>query len=83
MTCALSGTIAWVSDPVPGSAHDTAALRASVLLDLPLDHLPDDQDSARHIGDKDYTGLGMTTPARKQPGRLSMYSRLVKCSASP
>ena len=35
VACTLSGHLAWVSDPLPGRAHDVTALRASGLLDLP------------------------------------------------
>ena len=55
----LSGDLAWVSDPMPGSTHDTLALRESGLLDAP--------ESPKHIGDKGYLGLGMITPVRKPP----------------
>lgn len=69
VACTPSGTIAWVSDPLPGSVHDAAALRASGLLDLPPDHLPHRQAPPTHIGDKGYIGLGMTTPVKKLPGQ--------------
>lgn len=61
VACAHTGRLAWVSDPVPGSRHDTYALRASGA----LDHFPD----TTHVGDKEYIGLGMVTPVRKQPGQ--------------
>ncbi|WP_222706305.1 transposase family protein, partial [Actinomyces ruminicola] len=63
-----SGAIAWVSDPLPGSVHDAAALRASGLLDVPPQDLPGGQAPPTHIGDKGYTGLGMITPIKKLPG---------------
>jgi hypothetical protein len=56
----LTGQLVWVSDPMPGSTHDTKALRSSGLLDIP--------DGPRHIGDKGYIGTGMITPTRKPPG---------------
>ncbi|SDN30878.1 transposase family protein [Actinomyces ruminicola] len=68
VACTPSGAIAWVSDPLPGATHDAAALRASGLLDVPPDHLPDGATAALHIGDKGYLGLGMTTPIKKLSG---------------
>lgn len=62
VACTLSGHLAWVSDPTPGKTHDTAALRASGLLDAP------DPEPPQHLGDKGYIGLGMITPIRKPPG---------------
>ncbi|MDO4900994.1 transposase family protein [Actinomyces sp.] len=69
VACTPSGAIAWVSDPLLGATHDAAALRASGLLDVPPDHLPDGATAALHIGDKGYIGLGMTTPIKKLPGQ--------------
>ncbi|RAX20902.1 transposase [Actinomyces sp. Z5] len=69
VACTPSGAIAWVSDPLPGSVHDAAALRASGLLDVPPDQLPEGATAALHIGDRGYIGLGMTTPVKKQPGQ--------------
>lgn len=68
VACTLSGAIAWVSDPLPASVHDAAALRASGLLDVPPEDLPGGQAPPTHIGDKGYVGLGMITPIKKQPG---------------
>jgi hypothetical protein len=59
VACTLAGQLVWVSDPMPGSTHDTKALRDSGLLDIP--------DGPRHIGDKGYIGTGMITPIRKPP----------------
>ncbi len=61
IACTLSGTLAWVSDPLPGSVHDAKAIRESGLLDAPLT----DNGPPRHVGDKGYIGLGMITPKRK------------------
>ncbi|MDR1293583.1 MAG: transposase family protein [Bifidobacteriaceae bacterium] len=49
----LTGTLVWVSDPLPGRTHDVEALRQSGLLatDIPIAHI----------------GLGMLTPFRKPP----------------
>ena len=60
VACTLTGHLVWVSDPMPGSTHDTKALRDSGLLDVP--------DGPRHVGDKGYIGTGMITPTRKPPG---------------
>lgn len=48
VACTLSGQLAWVSDPAPGSTHDAKALRTSGLLDVP--------DGPEHVGDKGYFG---------------------------
>lgn len=61
VACTHTGRLAWVSDPVPGSRHDTYALRTSGF----LDHFP----ATNHVGDKGCIGLGMITPVRKQPGQ--------------
>jgi hypothetical protein len=65
VACSLEGRLEWVSDPLPGSTHDAAALRASGLLDTPNPPL--------HIGDKGYIGLGMLTPIRKLPGQEHLH----------
>ena len=57
VACALSGTLAWVSDPQDGCTHDAKALRRSGLLDVPATDLPDGTPPPRHIGDKGYIGL--------------------------
>lgn len=69
VACTLSGHLAWVSDPLPGRAHDVTALRASGLLDLPTSDLPTGTKPPRHLGDKGYTGTTMITPYRKPPHR--------------
>lgn len=56
----LSGTLAWVSDPLPGCTHDTTALRTSGVLDT--------LDPSTWVADKGYQGTGMITPVRKPPG---------------
>ena len=57
----LEGNLAWISDPIAGSRHDTYCLRESgVLLTL---------DPARWIGDKGYVGNGMITPIKKPADR--------------
>ncbi|AZZ55089.1 transposase [Rathayibacter iranicus] len=62
ISCTLDGQLAWVSDPLPGSVHDTKALRESGFLDT-TDNKP------RHFGDRGYTGLNMITPHKKHAGR--------------
>jgi len=56
----LTGTLAWVSDPLPGSTHDATALRASAVLD--------ELDASTWIADRGYQGTGMITPIKKKPG---------------
>jgi hypothetical protein len=56
----LTGTLAWVSDPLPGSTHDTAALRDCGVLDT--------LDASTWIADRGYQGTGMITPTKKTPG---------------
>lgn len=60
VACALSGDLAWVSDPTWGKTHDARALRESGILD--------GEDCPQHLGDKGYIGLGLITPIRKAPG---------------
>ena len=72
VACALSGTLAWVSDPQDGCAHDAQALRRGGLLDVPAADLPDGASPPRRIGDKGRIGLGMITPRRK-PARLPLH----------
>ncbi len=54
VACALSGTLAWVSDPQDGCTHDAKALRRSGLLDVPATDLPDGTPPPRHIGRDEY-----------------------------
>ena len=61
VACTLTGRLAWISDPVDGSRHDTYCLSESgVLLTL---------DPGRWIGDKGYVGNDMITPIRKPAHR--------------
>ena len=61
VACTLAGRLAWISDPVDGSRHDTYCLSESgVLLTL---------DPGSWIGDKAYIGKGMITPVRKPAHR--------------
>ena len=55
--CTLGGDLAWISDPIPGSRHDTYCLGDSELL-VTL-------DPNNWIGDKGYVGNNMLTPIKK------------------
>jgi hypothetical protein len=57
VACDLYGKLKWVSDPVSGNRHDSAALEISGVLD--------GLDPADWTGDKGYIGNGMLTPIRK------------------
>jgi hypothetical protein len=57
VACTLAGKLAWISDPIEGSRHDSHCLNESgVLVTL---------DPADWIADKGYVGNGMVTPVRK------------------
>ena len=60
VACTLDGVLAWISDPLPGNAHDMKALRESGFLDVDTD--------IQHLADKGYIGSDMLTPYRKPPG---------------
>jgi hypothetical protein len=61
VACTLNGKLAWISDPVAGSRHDTYCLGESgVLLTL---------DPGSWIGDKGYVGNSMITPIKKPAHR--------------
>lgn len=57
VACTLSGDLAWISDPIPGSRHDTYCLGESGLL-VTL-------DPSSWMGDKGYIGNDMLTPIKK------------------
>jgi hypothetical protein len=61
LACTLEGELAWVSDPIDGSRHDTYCLRESGALT--------DLDPTRWIGDRGYLGNDMITPFRKPAAR--------------
>ena len=61
VACTLAGRLAWISDPVNGSRHDSYCLRESGVL-LTLDH-------GKWIGDKGYVGNDMITPIKKPAHR--------------
>jgi len=66
VACDLNGRLRWISDDLPGSIHDSKALRLHGLAD-PGD--PHPWNDATLIGDKGYIGMGMLTPIRRQPGQ--------------
>jgi hypothetical protein len=57
----LDGELAWISDPVNGSRHDTYCLRESGALTSDA--------AASWTGDKGYVGTGMLTPFKKPAHR--------------
>ena len=57
VACTLSGSLAWISDPVDGRRHDSFCLQESGVL---LTGGP-----GSFIGDKGYVGNNMITPIRK------------------
>jgi len=61
VACDLHGRLAWISDPVDGCRHDSAALTMSAVLDT--------LDPGNWMGDKGYIGNGMITPIRKPAHR--------------
>lgn len=61
VVCRLDGTLAWISDAINGSRHDTYALKESgVLITM---------DPSLWIGDKGYVGNDMLTPIKKPAHR--------------
>jgi hypothetical protein len=60
VACTLEGRLAWISDPVDGSRHDSYCMDESgVLLTM---------DPGNWAGDKGYVGHGMITPFKKPAG---------------
>jgi len=57
VACDLHGRLAWISDPVDGCRHDSAALKMSGVLDT--------LDPGNWMGDKGYVGNDMITPIKK------------------
>ena len=57
VACTLTGHLAWISPPLPGSVHDAKTITESGFLTT--------LDAQSHIGDKGYIGLGMIPPAKK------------------
>ena len=60
VACTLEGRLAWISDPVPGSRHDSHAVKDSSVLD--------GVDPKDYVGDKGFVGNGMITPFKKPAG---------------
>jgi hypothetical protein len=61
VACTLNGNLAWISDPVDGSRHDSYCLNESrVLLTL---------NPSDWMGDKGYVGNNMITPIKKPAHR--------------
>ena len=58
IACDLYGRLAWISDPIDGCRHDSAALKISGVLDT--------FDPADWMGDKGYVGAGMITPIKRR-----------------
>ena len=61
VVCDLNGRLAWISDPVDGCRHDSAALEISGVLET--------LEPGNWIGDKGYIGKNMITPLRKPAHR--------------
>jgi DDE superfamily endonuclease/Helix-turn-helix of DDE superfamily endonuclease len=61
VVCDLYGRLAWISDPVDGRRHDTAALELSGVIET--------LDPGNWMGDKGYIGNNMITPFRKPAHR--------------
>jgi hypothetical protein len=61
VACDLHGRPAWISDPVGGCRHDTAALALSGVIDT--------LDPDNWMGDKGYVGNDMITPVKKPAHR--------------
>jgi DDE superfamily endonuclease/Helix-turn-helix of DDE superfamily endonuclease len=61
VVCTLDGGLAWISDPVDGSRHDTYCLRESGALTSAV--------AANWTGDKGYVGTGTLTPFKKPTHR--------------
>jgi DDE superfamily endonuclease len=60
VACTITGSLEWISDPIPGSRHDNYCLGESgALLTF---------DPRNWIGDKGYVGNNMITPIKKPEG---------------
>jgi hypothetical protein len=60
VACTLAGDLAWISDPINGSRHDTYCLTESGVLA---------GEPAHWMGDKGYVGNNMLTPIKKPAHR--------------
>jgi len=63
----LSGRVADVGDPCPGSIHDSRAFHQSGIAERWAGHY--EQGGMGIAGDKGYQGTGIATPYKKPPGR--------------
>ena len=61
VACTLEGCLSWISDPVPGSRHDSYIVKDSSVFSTAMD--PHD-----YVGDKGFVGNGMITPFKKPAG---------------
>ncbi len=64
VVCDLNGRLAWISDPVDGCRHDSAALEISGVMET--------LDPGNWMGDKGYIGKDMITPIRKPAHRTHL-----------
>jgi hypothetical protein len=60
VACTLTGGLAWISDPIDGSRHDTYCLKESGVLT---------GEPSKWMGDKGYVGNDMLTPIKKPAHR--------------
>ena len=60
VACTLTGGLAWISDPIDGSRHDTYCLKESGVLA---------SEPGNWMGDKGYVGNDMLTPIKKPAHR--------------
>jgi len=60
VACTLTGSLAWISDPIDGSRHDTYCLKESGVLA---------GEPSNWMGDKGYVGNDMLTPIKKPAHR--------------
>jgi hypothetical protein len=61
VACTLAGSLAWISDPLDGSRHDTHCLNQSEALRGP--------EPGNWMGDRGYVGNDMITPIKKPTHR--------------
>lgn len=61
LVCLLDGDPIYISDPLPGKAHDAAAFNETPVAEIV-------RNSGGGIGDKGYQGCGMVTPRKKPRG---------------
>ena len=73
------GMLVWVCHPLPGSVHDSRAIRESGIPDSEPESSP-----RSHIGDKGCLGLGMLAPQRKPPlGELTDQEKKTTKRSTP